>query len=231
MTIIDEITNKLFSLQDTNYREFQTKLIPTVDRKSIIGVRTPDLRSLAKEMAKKENIDEFLQALPHKYFDEDQLHAFIISGINDYECCVRKVNSFLPSINNWATCVQMSPKVFRRHKHELLSEIIRWIDSGETYTVRFGVGMLMEHFLDEDFEERFLKMAADVRSDEYYVSMMVAWFFATALAKQYDAAIPFIEEQRLDPQTHNRAIQKAVESYRIPPERKAHLRGLKVRAK
>ncbi len=225
----DEIINGLFGMQDLKYRDFQKRLIPTVDPDTVIGVRTPALREYAKKLAKREDICEFLQSLPHRYFDENQLHAFIISEFKDYGRCMEEVRCFLPFVDNWATCDQMSPKVFKKHRAELLGQIWRWIASGETYTVRFAVGMLMEHFLDDDFDAAYLETVAAIRSKEYYVNMMTAWYFATALAKQYDAALPFIEKRRLDDWTHNKAIQKAIESYRITPEQKAYLRGLKVK--
>ena len=227
--ISDDIRKELFALQDTKYRDFQAKLIPGKTAEVMIGVRTPELRRLAKELLKREDTDEFLADLPHEYFDEDQLHAFIISGIKDCNKCMTEVCRFLPYVDNWATCDQMSPKVFKKHRPELLGKIKEWIASGETYTIRFGVGMLMEHFLDEDFDPEYLEMAASVRSEEYYVNMMIAWYFATALAKQYDAVIPYIENKRLDKWTHNKAIQKSIESYRITTEQKEYLRTLKIK--
>ena len=225
--ITQEIEQALFALQDAPYRDFQAKLLPTVDPATIIGVRTPALRDYAKELAKHPEIGDFLAALPHAYFDENQLHAFIISLEKDHTKCVAEVNAFLPFVDNWATCDQLSPKVFKKHRAELLDEIKSWLNSDRTYTVRFGVGMLMEHFLDADFDPAYPEWVAALRSEEYYINMMIAWYFATALAKQYDAALPFIEGNRLDPWTHNKAIQKALESYRVPQERKDHLRSLK----
>ena len=227
--IREEIRKRLFELQDVSYRDFQVKLIPTVETESMIGVRTPALRKLAREYGRREEIGVFLQDLPHKYFDENQLHAFIISGIKDFETCVMHVEKFLPYVDNWATCDQMSPTVFKKKRKELLPYIREWMKSDRTYTVRFGIGMLMQHYLDEDFDPSYPEMVAGIKSEEYYISMMVAWYFATALAKQYDTILPFIEEKRLDSQTHNRAIQKAVESYRITPEQKAYLKTLKIR--
>ena len=227
--IREEIRDELFQLQDEKYRDFQYKLIPTVDPEKIIGVRTPELRNYAKQLMKREDLEEFLTDLPHQFFDENQLHAFVLSGMKDYDRCIDSVCRFLPYVDNWATCDQMSPKVFKKHRPELLEYIRKWIRSDETYTVRFGVGMLMEHFLDEDFKPEYLDMVAGLRSDEYYINMMIAWYFATALAKQYDAALPYIEEQRLEPWTHNKAIQKSVESYRITPEQKAYLKSLKIK--
>ena len=227
--ITDEIRDELFRLQDVKYRDFQSKLIPTVPPEKVIGVRTPALRAMAKQFAKREDIGAFLEDLPHTYFDENQLHAFILSERKDFAVCLSAVDRFLPYVDNWATCDQLSPKVFRKHRPELLVSVRKWIASGETYTVRFGVGLLMEHFLDEDFDPVYPETVAAIRSEEYYVRMMVAWYFATALAKQYEAALPFLEGRRLDVWTHNKTIQKAVESYRITPEQKAFLRGLKVK--
>ncbi len=222
-----DIEAELFELQDKNYRDFQAKLIPTVNPETVIGVRTPDFRAMAKKMVKEGVFEVFLEELPHKYFEENQLHAFIISELKDYEQCVRELNKFLLFIDNWATCDQLSPKVFKKHKTELLKEVKEWLKSEHAYTVRFGIGMLMEHYLDKDFDGRYLSMVASIRSDEYYINMMVAWYFATALAKQYDATLPYIEEKKLYLWTHNKAIQKAVESYRITDEQKGYLRTLK----
>jgi len=194
----------------------------------MIGVRTPALRLLAKEYAKRADISDFLTDLPHTYFDENQLHAFILSEIKDFALALNEVERFLPYVDNWATSDQMSPRVFKKHRSELLPAIESWLSSDHVYTVRFAVGMLMAHFLDEDFAPVYLEKVAAVTSDEYYVKMMVAWYFATALAKQYERAIPYIEEKRLSPWTHNKAIQKALESYRVTPDRKEYLRGLKV---
>ena len=228
--ITEEIRQSLFDLQDIKYRDFQAKLIPGTDTETMIGVRTPELRKLAKQMLKREEIGEFLQDLPHRYFDENQLHAFIISGIREYGKCMEELERFLPYVDNWATCDQMSPVVFKKHKQELLSGIREWIRSEHTYTVRFGIGMLMQHFLDDDFDPAYPELVAGVRSEEYYVNMMIAWYYATALAKQYDAVLPYIERRRLDPWVHNKTIQKAVESYRISDEQKEYLRSLKVQA-
>ena len=225
--ITEEIREELYRLQDSKYREFQSKLIPTVTPDSVIGVRTPALRKYAKELAKREEIGEFLSDLPHQYFDENQLHAFIISQLKDFGRCMEYVRAFLPYVDNWATCDQLSPKVFGKNKGELLPQIRKWIASGDTYTVRFGIGMLMQYFLDEDFDPEYPELVAQVRSEEYYVNMMKAWYFATALAKQYETVLPFIEERRLDDWTHRKSIQKAVESYRITEEQKKYLKTLK----
>ena len=226
---VQEIQDELLRLQDEKYRDFQAKLMPTVEADTVIGVRTPELRKYAKQLVKREDISDFLIDLPHRYFDESQLHAFIISEMKDYDRCMEEVNRFLPYVDNWATCDQMSPKVFKKYRKELLNYIRVWIQSDKTYTVRFAIGMLMEHFLEEDFNAEYPEMVAAVRSDEYYVNMMTAWYFATALAKQYEAVVPYIEKQRLDTWTHNKTIQKSIESYRITPEQKEYLKSLKVK--
>ena len=220
---------RLFELQDIKYRDFQAKLIPNRDPETMIGIRTPELRKLAKEMAKEPDVNKFLEALPHRWFDENQLHAFIISLTKDYDTCIAQVERFLPYIDNWATCDQLSPKVFKKNKEDLLRHIREWLRSDKTYTIRFAAGMLMEHYLDDDFDPEYPEMVAAIESDEYYVNMMRAWYFATALAKQYDTVLPFIEEKRLDKWTHNKTIQKAVESYRITPEQKEYLKSLRIR--
>jgi len=226
-----EIRKELYLLQDEAYREFQAKLIPGMGLDQVIGVRTPLLRKLARQIVKEEDTQAFLEELPHEYFDETQLHAFVISEIRDPEEAFRRTEQFLPYVNNWATCDQLSPKVFRKCREELLKRIEQWLASGRTYTVRFGIGMLMQHFLDEAFDPEYPEMVSKVRSEEYYVNMMIAWYFATALAKQYEAALPYIEKQKLDPWTHNKTIQKAVESFRITPQQKEYLKTLKVKTR
>ncbi|MBR2247829.1 MAG: DNA alkylation repair protein [Clostridia bacterium] len=223
------IRDELFKMQDKEYRDFQAKLIPGKTVDVMIGVRTPDLRKYAKELVKKKEYESFLKNLPHDYFDEDQLHAFIISELKDYDECIEYVKAFLPYVDNWATCDQMSPKVFKKNKEKLLEEIKVWIKSDKTYTIRFGIGMLMQYFLDEDFKKEYLKWVSEIKSEEYYVNMMIAWYFATALAKQYESTISYIEKQKLDKWTHNKTIQKSVESYRITDDQKKYLRSLKVK--
>ncbi len=227
--LTDEIRDRLFAMRDEKYGAFQSKLIPTAAGEAFIGVRTPDLRKYAKGLVKRDGVQQFLDDLPHRYFDENQLHAFILSEMKDYDRCMAEVCRFLPYVDNWATCDQMSPKVFKKHRPELLEYIKEWLKSDHTYTVRFAVGMLMEHFLDEDFDPDYPEMAARIRSDEYYINMMTAWYFATALAKQYETVLPYLENRRLDPWTHNKTIQKAVESYRITDEQKAYLKELKIK--
>ena len=223
---MDSIRNKLFKLQDLKYRELQIKIIPNVKFDSIIGVRTPELRMFAKEII-KEDYSIFLEDLPHKFFDENQLQAFVISEIKDYDECIMYINNFLPYVDNWATCDQMSPKIFKKNTDKLFEEIKKWIKSKHIYTIRFGIGMLMHYYLDDKFEVEYLEMVSKIKSDEYYVNMMIAWFFATALAKQYDSTISFIEDFRLDKWVHNKTIQKAIESYRITDSQKEYLRSLK----
>lgn len=224
----NEIQAELFRNQDMKYRDFQAKLLPTRDPQTIIGVRTPILRTLAKTLYRDNDVPDFLNDLPHQYFDEDQLHAFLISEIKDFELCMGELKKFLPYVDNWATCDQMSPKVFQKHRTELLEQIKIWLSSLETYTVRFAIGMLMRYFLDENFDLEYPRMVAATCSEEYYVNMMIAWYFATALAKQYEAILPFFEDQYLKKWTHNKAIQKALESYRISDEQKQYLRTLRI---
>ena len=219
----------MFKLQDKEYRDFQAKLIPTVDFNSIIGVRTPELRNYAKVLIKENNYLSFINDLPHEYFDENQLHAFIISEIKDYDECLNYINEFLPYVDNWATCDQMSPKIFKKHTDKLIEEIKIWMKSKETYTIRFGIGMLMQYYLDDNFKPEYLQMVSKIKSQEYYVNMMIAWYFATALAKQYEKTLPYIENKKLDTWTHNKTIQKAIESYRITPEQKEYLKSLKIK--
>ena len=222
-----EILRELFQKQDVAYRDFQGSLIPTVKKERIIGVRTPELRAMAKALRGGDEAAEFLRRLPHLYFEENQLHAFLIETITDFDACVAALDAFLPYVDNWATCDSMSPKVLGRHKETLRVHIDRWLASPQPYTVRYGVGMLMRWFLDEAFCPDDLLAVAALRSEDYYVKMMVAWYFATALAKQYDAALPFLEASRLPQWTHNKAIRKALESRRLSPEQKQHLKTLK----
>ena len=223
------IRETLFSLREEKYAAFQARLIPNVAPERVIGVRTPALRKLAKTLRGSGQAEEFLKALPHEFFEENNLHAFLLCEMKDFEACVQAVEDFLPYVDNWATCDQMSPGVFRQNKQALLPPIRRWIASEQCYTRRFGIGMLMSHFLDEDFREEYLSLVSDIRSEEYYVNMMIAWYFATALAKQYEAALPYLENRRLAPWVHNKAIQKALESFRVSDEHKNYLRTLKIR--
>lgn len=229
MSCIDAIQRRLFELQDLKYKEFQCKLMPTVDPGTVIGVRTPDLRKLTKEYSKTPESSKFLKILPHRYYDENNLHGFLIEPIKDYDAAVAAVVAFLPYIDNWATCDLISPKVFIKHLPEPYEKIKVWLKSDKTYTVRFGIEMLMSFYLDGNFQPKMLELVAGIRSDEYYINMMIAWYFATALAKQYDAALPYIQNQRMEKWTHNKVIQKAIESYRISDESKVYLRTLKVK--
>ncbi len=221
------IQDRLFELADEKYADFQAKLTPTVDREAFIGVRVPNVRKLAKEIYLSDKYTDFLNELPHKYYDENMLHGLILSEFKEYDRCISMVDSFLPYVDNWAVCDIMSPKCFKKNKNRLMSKIIEWSASDATYTSRFGMEMLMTHFLDDDFKAEYLEIPASVRLEDYYAKMMVAWFFATALTKQWDATITYIEENRLDMWTHNKTIQKAVESYRITDDRKKYLRTLK----
>lgn len=227
----DEIISLLQALQDEKYAAFQRPLMPTVSPDTIIGVRTPDLRRLAKNLLKTAEVSSFLVKLPHSYFEENQLHAFLLSGEKDFQTCVQNVEQFLPYIDNWATCDQLSPQCFAKHTAQLLPHIEKWLKSEHEYTVRFAIGMLMRYFLDDAFSSRYHKLVASIKREEYYIKMMQAWYFATALAKQYEATLPFLLNHKLEPWTHNKTIQKAVESYRITDEHKTYLRTLKVAVK
>lgn len=217
----------LETLSDEKYAAFQRKLIPTVAAEQIIGVRTPQLRALAKAMVKSGESEALVRTLPHRYFEENQLHAFILSAEKDFDACIREVDRFLPYVDNWATCDQLSPLCFAKHTSKLLPWVKRWMASEHEYTVRFGIGMLMRHYLDGGFVPEYLETVAAIRRDEYYIRMMQAWYFATALAKQYPSTLPYIEQRRLPQWTHNKAIQKAVESYRITDEQKTYLKTLR----
>ena len=223
------IREKLLSLQDGEFAAFQARLLPNIAPERIIGVRTPELRKLAKQLRGSSDGEAFLKALPHEFFEENNLHAFLLCETKDFERCVQAVEEFLPYVDNWATCDQLRPKAFARNKQALLPHIRSWLDSDREYTRRFGIGMLMGHFLDEDFREEYLRWVSDIHSEEYYVNMMIAWYFATALAKQYEAALPFIENRQLDPWVHNKTIQKALESFRVSDERKTYLKTLKIK--
>ncbi len=222
-----ELQKRLFELRDAEYAAFQSKLTPGISPELFIGVRVPVLRKFAKGFIKEQGCADFLSTLPHKYYDENMLHALLISQMKDREAIFTHLDTFLPYVDNWAVCDIMSPKALKKHKPELLEKIREWVKSPHTYTCRFGSEMLMTFYLDEDFKPEYLTLPAAVRSDEYYVNMMTAWFFATALAKQWDAALPYIENNRLDVWTHNKTIQKARESYRITDEQKAYLNTLK----
>ena len=220
-----EIQQLLFELQDMAYRDFHSRLMPDIDKETVIGIRVPVLRKYAKSIAGTELAEKFIKELPHRYYEENNLHMMLITGIKDYARCLTEIERFLPYIDNWATCDFPAPKCFENHKEDLLPVIKRWIASSETYTIRYGIGMLMRLYLDADFDPEYLELVAGVKSDEYYVNMMIAWYMATALAKQWDAVIPYIEEHRMSDWVHRKTIQKAVESYRITDEQKKYLKG------
>ena len=225
---MNELQQHLFGMRDAAYAAFIAKLTPGFPPSHFIGVRVPLLRTIARSFAKEEAASQrFLSHLPHSYYEEDMLHGMLISLVKDYDRCLDLTDRFLPYVDNWAVCDTLSPKLFAKHKAQLLENILRWSSSSHTYTCRFGLRMLMTHFLDDSFSADFLEIPAAIRSEEYYVKMMVAWFFATALAKQWEATLPYLENRQLDPWTHRKTIQKAIESYRIPPERKDYLRTLR----
>ena len=223
-----EIQQRLFALQDAGYRDFHAALMPTVDKALVIGVRMPALRALAKELKGTALAADFMAVLPHKYYEENNLHAALIGHIRDFQPCITALERFLPYVDNWATCDMMNPKALAKDKAALLERIQLWLQSSHTYTVRFGMEMLMNHFLEEDFREEYPALVASVRSEEYYVRMMQAWYFATALAKQYEAAVTYLEQRRLGAWVHNKTIQKARESFRVSQEQKEYLKSLKV---
>lgn len=222
------VINELQSLQDLKYRDFQSKLIPTIDKSTIIGVRMPDLRKLAKKIDEKQ-AQIFMQDLPHTYYEENMLHSILISNMKNYDDCIDHLERFLPFVDNWAVCDCISPKIFTENTDKLIGKIKLWAKSSHTYTVRVAICLLMKYFLDEKFKVEYLKIATQIKSEEYYVNMMVAWFLATALAKQWDDVIFVLEDNLLDDWTHNKTIQKARESFRITPEQKQYLKSLKKR--
>ena len=224
-----EIQKRLFALQDKEYQAFTAKLNPTVDPETIIGVRLPALRALAKELKNTDEAKDFLSSLPHEYLEENHLHSFLLSGIKDFDEGIAAVERFLPYIDNWAVCDSLRIKALAKYPERLLPYLEKWMKSDHTYTVRCGILNLMNYFLDDRFDEKYPAMVAAVHCEEYYVNMMIAWYFATALAKQYDAALPYLTEQRLDKWVHNKTIQKAIESYRVSDEHKAYLRALKIK--
>ena len=222
---MEEIQKHLFELQDMAYRDFHSRLMPDIDKETVIGIRVPVLRKYAKSIAGTELAEKFIKELPHCYYEENNLHMMLITGIKDYARCLTEIERFLPYIDNWATCDFPAPKCFEDHKEEVLPVIKRWIASSETYTIRYGIGMLMRLYLDEDFDPEYVRLVVGVKSDEYYVNMMIAWYMATALAKQWDAVIPYIEDHCMSDWVHRKTIQKAVESYRITDEQKEYLKG------
>ena len=228
-TIITNVQTRLFELQDLKYRDFHAKLMPTVNKEKIIGVRTPALRVFAKKYGKTDEAKEYLQILPHQYYEENNLHGLLIEQIKDYDIGLEELERFLPYIDNWATCDLLTLHMMKKHRDIFIREVYRWMESDQPYTIRFGISMLMRHYLDEGFKPEYPEKVATIRSEEYYVNMMRAWYFATALAKQYEKILPFLEEQRMDIWTHNKTIQKSIESYRITQEQKDHLRTLRIK--
>lgn len=228
-SVIKNVQRELFAMQDLKYRDFHAKLMPTVNKDTVIGVRTPELRKFAKEYGKTEEAKIFLQVLPHQYYEENNLHGLLIEQIKDYDQCIEELERFLPYIDNWATCDLLAVRTVKKHLDLFIKEIYRWMESEHTYTIRFGMNMLMRYYLEDEFKLEYPEKVAAVRSEEYYVNMMRAWYFATALAKQYEKILPFLEEQRMDVWTHNKTIQKAIESYRITPEQKEYLRTLRIK--
>ncbi len=235
----NQIKTELLEMQDLDYRAFHSKIVPNIPNESIIGIRVPNMKAYAKRLLKEASkskereteVNEFLQTLPHQYYEENFLHMLLICEIRDFEECVSKMEAFLPYIDNWAVCDNPLPKVFEKHEREVLLLAKKWIASDQTYTIRYGIGVLMRMFLDERFEKSLAKSVAKLRSEEYYVNMMIAWYFATALAKQWDEIIPVLTEKKLSVWVHNKTIQKAVESYRITAEQKAYLKTLRIKAK
>ncbi|MBQ7117281.1 MAG: DNA alkylation repair protein [Clostridia bacterium] len=226
-----EIIERLFSLRDEKYADFTSGLIPTLPREKFIGVRTPALRSLAKEIYRSGDYRAFLSALPHRYYEEDNLHGFIICQMKDADECIAELRRFIPFTDNWATNDCTRPPVLKKHPEKTFSLASEYLKSKDTYTLRYGIGLLLSYFLDENFEERQLRLVSKIKSDEYYVNMMIAWYFATALAKQYESALPYIEKSILAPWVHNKTIQKATESYRVSEERKKHIKKLKIKSR
>lgn len=226
--VIKEVEKQLFEMQDLKYRDFHAGLMPNIDKNRIIGVRTPRLRTFAKEYGKTENAKTFLTVLPHQYYEENNLHGLLIEQIKEYDSALDELERFLPYIDNWATCDMLAMKVVKKHLDLFIKKIYQWLESKHTYTIRFAIGMLMRYYLEDTFKIGYARKVAEIRSEEYYVNMMRAWYFATALAKQYEQVIPFLEERQLDVWTHNKTIQKCVESYRITPEQKEYLKTLKI---
>ncbi|MCQ2192910.1 MAG: DNA alkylation repair protein [Paludibacteraceae bacterium] len=227
--MMNDLQKQLFALQDKEYAAFQAKLTPNIPADSFIGVRVPVLRNFAKNYIKNPEHKEFMAQLPHKYYDENMLHGLLVSQMKNYDECVAATETFLPYVDNWAVCDIMSPKIFGKHKDAFFEKIREWSASNHVYTSRFGIEMLMSFYLDADFKPEYLELPAAARGEDYYLKMMVAWFFATALAKQWDATLPYLQKQVLEPWTHNKAIQKARESFRITPEQKEYLNTLKIK--
>ena len=229
MNNIDKIQKDLINLSDKNYKAFHSKLIPTVDSDTVLGVRVPLIRDYANKLYKSEEYAVFVNTLPHKYFDEYQLHSFLVCKIKDFDLCISEIEKLLPYVDNWAVCDSLRPSCFKDNKDKLILKIYDWIKSNKPYTVRFAIEMLMIHFLDDDFKDEYHTLVLNVKSDDYYVDMMISWYFATALSKQYSKTLSIIEEKKLPLWVHNKTIQKAVESYRISDVNKKYLRTLKIK--
>ena len=227
--MIRDVRKRLFEMQDTGYRDFHARLILTVEKEKIIGIRTPILRKFAKEFGKTERSEMFLKVLPHQYYEENNLHGLLIEQIRDYDKCLEELERFLPFIDNWATCDLLALHMMKKHRDIFIREVFRWIETDQPYTIRFGISMLMRHYLDEEFKTEYPEKVAAIRSEEYYVNMMRAWYFSTALAKQYENVLPFLEKRQMDVWTHTKTIQKAIESYRITSEQKEYLRTLRIK--
>ena len=221
--------DKLLKLQDIKYKSFQERLIPNIDKNVIVGIKIPVLRKLAKEMIKDESYIEFLDSLPHVYLEENLLHAILVSELKDYDECIFRLNLFLPYVDNWEVCDIISPKVFKKNNIKLIDEIQEWLNSKDEYIIRFGIEILMMYYLDDNFDISYHDLVSKIRSNYYYVNMMIAWYFATALAKKWDNSIKYLEENRLDTWIHNKTIQKSIESYRITKEQKEYLRKLRIK--
>lgn len=226
---MNELHTQLFQMQDLKYRDFHAKLIPNIDKELVIGVRTPELRKFAKAFSKSDESQGFMNHLPHKYYEENNLHAFLIEQIKDYNETIKALDRFLPYVDNWATCDMMSPKILGKNLTALSEKCREWISFGSTYAVRFAIKCLMNYYLDSSFDIAYPELISNIKSDEYYIKMMIAWYFATALSKQYNDILPFITECRLEPWVHNKTIQKAIESTRILPEQKEYLKTLKIK--
>ena len=223
MTLYD----RLEKVKDEAYRDLQMKLVPNIPPETVVGVRTPEMRAIAKAVYKSADRDAFLNDLPHKYYEENLIHFFVIAQIRDFDECIRRTEAFLPYVDCWPVSDQATPKSFRKNHEKLLPYLRNWIASEHVYTARFGIRMLMNEFLDADFKEEYLDLVASKTGEDYYLKMMIAWYFATALAKRYDEALPYLETRRLDDWTHKKTIQKAVESFRVSDEHKAYLRTLR----
>ena len=222
-----DLLNILMKTKDDKYKSFQAKLVPNISVDTILGIRTPEMKNIAKELFNSNDYESFLNDLPHKYYEENLIHFFVISMIKDFDECIKKVEEFLPYVNCWPVSDQGSPKCFKRNHDKLLPYIKKWIKSKHVYTARFGIRMLMNEYLGDDFKEEYLDMVASVKGEDYYLKMMVAWYFATALAKRYDETVVYFENHKLDKWVHNKAIQKALESYRVTEEHKNYLKSLK----